>query len=146
MGVPCVIGYGAAGSLDSSLPHGTQLVVTSALPTDGTSAHYGVGPFTPDQALRELVPSAVGVTAATVDAVYRETTEYVDSLRSAGAQVVNMEAAPFYAAAQTCGLKAVWIGLVSDVLDGDWRDWYVDQRGMNSAAIENCLAVIANMD
>ena len=146
LGVPCVIGYGAAGSLDPSLPHGSQLAVASALPTDGTSKHYGAGPFAPDQALLERVPSATHVTAATVDAVYRETPELVDAWRSQGAQVVNMEAAPFYAAAEVCGIRAVWIGHVSDLLIGEWKDWYVDRQDMNSASIENCLAVIGSLN
>lgn len=142
MGVPFVIGYGSAGSFDASLPQGTQLVVRSALATDGTSKQYGVGPFKPDQGLQGLVPSASHVTAATADAVYRETPELLDRWGNAGAQIVNMEAAPFYAAASTCGLRALWLGHVSDVLVGDWKDWHVDRQDMNDASTKNCLVVI----
>jgi len=142
MGVKCIIGYGAAGSLDPSLGHGSQLVISSALATDGTSRQYSDGPFHPDEDMAALVPSASHVVAATVDAVYRETPQLVEHYTQIGAQVVNMEAAPFYAAASACGLRAVWVGHVSDVLLGDWKDWYVDRAIMNDGAIENCLAVI----
>lgn len=142
IGVQFVIGFGAAGSLDPSLPQGTQLVIRSALATDGTSKHYGVGPFKPDRGLQGLVPSAAHVTAATVDAVYRETTELLGRWKGVGAQVINMEAAPFYAAANACGIRAVWLGHVSDLLIGEWKDWYVDRQEMNDGTIENCLAVI----
>lgn len=146
IGVPVVIGYGAAGSIDPSLPQGTQLVVSCAPATDGTSKHYGSGPFTPDPRLRELVPSAVAVTAATADAIYRETPETVEAWRAQGAQVVNMEAAPFYAASEVRGLRAVWVGHVSDHLIGEWKDWYLDRRGMDTGSIENCLAVIGGVE
>lgn len=142
IGVPLVIGFGAAGSLDLSLPQGTQLVIRSALATDGTSKHYGAGPFKLDRSLQGLVPSAADVTAATVDAVYQETTELLDGWKNVGAQVINMEAAPFYAAAIACGIRAVWLGHVSDLLVGEWKDWYVDRQEMNEGTIENCLTVL----
>ncbi len=118
------------------------MVIRSALATDGTSEHYGVGPFKPDRGLQGLVPSAAHVTAATVDAVYRETPALLDGWKNVGAQVINMEAAPFYAAANACGIRAVWLGHVSDLLIGEWKDWYVDRQEMNDGTIENCLAVI----
>ena len=145
MGVRFVIGFGAAGSLDPALPHGTQLVVNSAPCTDGTSGVYGTGPFKPDERLLALLPAVAHVTAATVDAVYRETPELVEVWKRAGARVVNMEAAPFYAAAEACGLGALWIGHVSDLLVGDWQDWYVDRHAMDAATIENCRTLLEGM-
>ena len=146
IGVPAVIGYGAAGSLDPSLSHGAQVAVSLAPATDGTSKHYAMGPFRPDQELLDSVTSASQVTAATVDAVYRETPRIVDEWRGMGARIVNMEAAPFYAAAKACGIRALWLGHVSDVLIGDWEDWYVDRRDMTAGTIDNCLAVLCDMD
>lgn len=145
MGVTHVIGYGAAGSLDASLPQGAQLVVSSAPATDGTSRHYGAGPFHATPALVELVPSAQRVTAATVDAVYRETASLVSQWIEMGAHVVNMETAALYAAASACGVDAVWIGHVSDVLVGEWQDWYVDRRAMSDGTVENCLSVLRDL-
>lgn len=145
MGVKHVVGYGAAGSLDASLPQGTQVVVGSAPAMDGTSRQYGAGPFHPAPAMVELVPSARHVTAATVDAVYRETASLVRQWVEMGAHVVNMEAAAFYAAASACGVGAVWIGHVSDLLVGEWKDWYVDRRGMSDGTVENCLGVLRGL-
>ena len=141
-GVKTVIGYSCAGSLDPDLDRGRQLVVNRALGTDGTSRQYGDGPFPPDGQLLTLAPPAARVAAATVDAVYRETSEVVDRWRDAGAQVVNMEVAPFYAASTACGIRALWLGHVSDVLAGDWKDWFVDRQGMNRATAENCLLLL----
>lgn len=145
MRVPVVIGYGAAGSLDATLSRGSQLAIELALASDGTSGYYGTGPFQPDEALLDSGISVPRVTAATVDAVYRETPMVLNKWKAHGARVVNMEVAPFYAAAKTCGIRALWLGHVSDVLVGDWEDWYVERRDMNAGTIENCLAVIRTL-
>ncbi len=83
---------------------------------------------------------------ALVDAVYRETPRIVDEWRGMGASIVNMEVAAFYAAAKACGIRALWLGHVSDILIGDWEDWYVDRRDMTAGTIDNCLAVLCDMD
>lgn len=62
-----------------------------------------------------------------------------------GAHVVNMESAPFYAAAAVCGLRAIWIGHVGDVLTGDWQSWHIDRTAMNQATVENCLALLRGL-
>jgi purine-nucleoside phosphorylase len=41
LGVKFLIGYGSAGSIDASLELGQQVVVTAAVPNDGTSRAYG---------------------------------------------------------------------------------------------------------
>jgi uridine phosphorylase len=146
LGVTCVLGYGAAASLDPTLPHGAQLLISSALATDGASRHYGDGPFGPADDMAALATSAIPVVAATVDAIYRETPQLVEQFTRAGARVLNMEAAPFYAAASACGLRAVWLGHVSDLLVGEWQDWYVDRDAMNNGTITNCLAVICGVE
>jgi uridine phosphorylase len=146
LGVPIVIGYGAAGSFDSALPQGTQLVACSAPATDGASKQYGNGPFSPDPELLALVRNAEPAVVATVDAVYRETPELVAEWRAIGAQVVNMESAPFYAAAQACGVRALWLGHVSDMLLDEWHGWHVVSRDeMTHAAIANCRHVLEHL-
>ncbi|MEO2003601.1 MAG: hypothetical protein ABGY41_05850 [Candidatus Poribacteria bacterium] len=133
LGVRTIVGVGAAGGLVEGFPKGTQAVATRALVTDGTSPHYtSDDAVCPDPDLLDLA-KAVATDAdlptrdacvATVDAVYRETPELVESYRALGAQIVNMESAPFYAAATLCGVRALWIGHVSDSLaDGQWEPW-----------------------
>jgi purine-nucleoside phosphorylase len=145
MRVEFLIGYGAVGSIDSDLLQGTQVIVSKALPTDGTSSHYVGVAVGPDRTLSALCPDVPEVTAATIDAVYRETPSLIRAWKAKGAQVVNMEVTPFYAAAIKCGVKALWLGHVSDVLVGNWKHWYVDRTQMNVRTIANCVSVIAGI-
>jgi len=141
-GVRVVLGFGAAGSFDSGLPQGTQLVACVAPATDGTSQQYGPGPFRPDPALLALAVGAEPVAVATVDAVYRETPDLVARWRALGTQVVNMESAPFYAAAETCGVRALWLGQVSDMLLDTWHDWHFNRDDMTRATCALCRRIL----
>lgn len=142
LGVKHVIGYGAAGSISPDLVQGTQIVVSAALPTDGTSSHYTKRAVGPSRALSALLPNVRRVTAATVDAVYRETPKLISKWSACGIEAINMEVTPFYAAAARCHVDALWLGHISDVLIGNWKHWYVDRTGMNEGTVANCLAVI----
>ncbi len=144
IGVRWILGLGCAGSIDPSIHRGSQFVIATALPTDGTSRSYlgDAEVATPDETMLRVAAAAEkrrgrpipGLTAATVDAIYRETPEAVAAWRKAGAQVINMEAAPLYAAAQACGVRALYVGHVSDELHGpQWRDWFGDDRGAMAA-------------
>jgi uridine phosphorylase len=133
LGVTHLIGFGAAGSIVPSLTKGTQIVASTGIVTDGTSRAYtkqdnlaasselcsavcAVGD--------ELGVKVVPVKVATVDAVYRETNADIQRWLSSGAEVINMETTPFYAASAKCGVESVWIGHVSDCLVNDeWDSW-----------------------
>ena len=138
--VPAVIGFGCAGSISPEISLGTQIVVERALATDGTSRAYtGQGNFfQPDSRLRNRVGGSVPVVAATVDAVYRETRELIAEYRESGAHVVNMESAPFYAAAAACNMAALWVGNVSDVLveGGKWTGWFGDRSEIDRKTVD----------
>jgi purine-nucleoside phosphorylase len=59
-----------------------------------------------------------------VDAVYRETEEAVRRWLSQGAQAINMETAPLYAASAACGVRSLWLGHISDsLLNQQWDTW-----------------------
>ena len=133
LGVPVVVGWGACGGISPALARHENVIAAGALATDGTSGAYGCGELAADAGLvaaARAAGEALGfqpacVTAATVDALYRETRELIGSLRDRGADVVNMETSPMYAAARAAGVRAVWIGHVSDRLnDDEWEDWY----------------------
>ena len=138
--VSTVIGFGCAGSISSEIEHGMQIVVDKALATDGTSKAYGTIDiaFRPNGRLMDCVSGSVPVVAATVDAVYRETPEVTAKFREEGAQVVNMESAPFYAAASACNMAALWVGNVSDVLieGGKWTGWFGDRSEIDGKTVE----------
>jgi uridine phosphorylase len=142
LGVKTIIGYGAVGGLTADLAQGTQIVIDNALLTDGTSRSYTDGPVRADTDLLDLAGSITRVTGATVDAIYRETPELIDDLRSQGAQAINLEVTPFYAAGKTCGVRCLWLGYVSDVLLDDWQDWFEDRSAWNETATRNCVDLV----
>jgi purine-nucleoside phosphorylase len=133
IGVTKIIGIGAAGSIDHAIPKGSQVVAQAALTTDGTSQAYTDAPELKGDALLCSLALAAGdklatgirkVCAVTTDALYRETEAEVSTWRARGGQVVNMETSAFYAASQTCRIRSLWIGHVSDCLvGGEWEEW-----------------------
>ncbi len=131
LGVRTLVGFGACGAIAPELVRHQQVLVSRALPTDGTTAAYTgdvlpADPMLTDAALAAAEAAGVDVrcvTAATVDALYRETRPMVEQLRFAGADIINMETSPFYAAARAAEARCVWIGCVTDRLADSWEDW-----------------------
>ena len=140
LNVSTVIGFGCAGSISPEISHGTQIFVDRALATDGTSKAYRTIDivFRPDGRMMDCVSDSVPVVAATVDAVYQETPEIIANFREERAQVVNMESAPFYAAAAACNMASLWLGNVSDVLveGGKWNGWFGDRSEIDRKTVE----------
>jgi uridine phosphorylase len=137
LGVHEIIGFGVAGSLTDALPKGTQIVAESGLTTDGTSRAYtDAAEAMVDAALAAtLVATAtrlniplMPVKIATVDALYRETPSDVHRWVGLGAHAINMETTPLYAAAPMCGVRAVWVGHISDRLSRTTEAWDSWQR------------------
>ncbi|MBN1671509.1 MAG: hypothetical protein JXR37_10775 [Kiritimatiellae bacterium] len=150
LGVKHLVGYGAAGSFVPDLRQGEHVVAVSALPIDGTSRAYGAGPCaaadglldTARGAAQELGVALREVTAVTTDAVYRETPALVAAWRAQGAQVVNMETSAFYAAARVCGVRALWLGHVSDCLADRWEDWHIDRVAVSRLGARLCRTIV----
>ncbi|MFX0064366.1 MAG: hypothetical protein ACFFC7_19505 [Candidatus Hermodarchaeota archaeon] len=132
LGIKYLVGHGRAGSIDPSLQLGQPVLASSALPTDGTTQAYFQKKVKPDSEMLNLALEAgkrissnlKEVTVATVDALYRETKEAVKTWRSQGAQIINMETSPFYAASIMCDVKSVWIGYITDRLMDNWESWH----------------------
>jgi len=133
LGVKRIVGLGMAGSIDAALPRDSLVLGSPGLVTDGTSRCYTTeSQVLPDPELQAAAVSAAAhlglplkqAAVATVDAIYRETEEAVASWRNAGAQLLTIETTPFYAASAACGIKAIWLGHVSDCLFGNqWEAW-----------------------
>ncbi len=153
IGIKYAVGYGAAGGIDPAYCRGQQVIVGSALPTDGTSRIYNKGQLFPDSHLVKRTQKAAEklscdiqcVVAATVDALYRETDILVAEWRSQGAQVINMETSPFYAAASECGIRSVWIGHISDCLGVKWDDWYSNRDEMTNISANICFELLKDV-
>ena len=148
LGVKQIIGFGVAGGLVPALPQGTPILAASGLATDGTSLAYtGCDQVGPDPDLRALLaeveePLDLGrtpVSIATVDAVYRETEIAVSKWRARGAEAINMETTPLYAASLACGVQSIWFGHISDSLAGrSWQSWDSGEhrRSATAAGVE----------
>jgi len=152
LGVHSVVGYGIAGSMDPAITRGRLLAGALALATDGTSQAYGdEKTILPDASLLQQATvsgshDVVPVTVATVDALYRETHQLIEMYKSRGAQVVNMETSPFYAAARACGMRAIWLGYVTDhLLDGKWDNWYVPAGEAARKVIGLCKSLLGEL-
>lgn len=146
IGVKKVIGIGAAGSIDPDIPKGSQVVARTALLTDGTSNAYSDRTeISGNPLLCSLAQSAgqslstkvTPVRTVTTDAIYRETEADVRSWRARGGQVVNLETSALYAASETCGIRCLWIGHVSDcMVGGEWEEWSdIEDMTVTSARI-----------
>ena len=144
LGTEVLIGIGCAGSVDRSLVRGTQFFARRALCTDGASRVYlGQGQAdlsiaAEDVSVVERTAARLGIpiaatTGVTVDVLYRETPELVAEWQRIGGQWINMEVTPFYAAAAACGLRAVYLGHISDELFGaEWNGWFGEERNQMS--------------
>lgn len=138
VGVTTIIGFGAAGSLRDDLNIGDQIVISRAIPTDGVSRNFGDGVFHSTNKLCSYVKALQNVSGATTDTLYLETFENVARWRQLGADVVNMEVAPLYAASISLGVSVIWVGHVSDQLTEHWLSWDVDRTEMNATSSEIC--------
>lgn len=151
LGVRTIVSYGIAGSMDPAVPRGSLIAGASALASDGTTRAYSCEPIVQPDAtlLQEAIRSAgedplTCVKVATVDALYRETHPLIEHYKAQGAQVVNMETSPLYAAARACDVRAVWLGYVSDhLLHGQWDDWYVPAGQAAGKVIRSCRDLLA---
>jgi len=131
LGVQTAIGFGAAGSLVSPQHIGEMLIADRALCSDGTSQQYTDEPFaspTPELldlavtlASREGASPVVG-TVHTTDALYQEWPARIRQWREAGATFVNLETSPFYAVSTYRGIRALYLGLVTDYV-GEPTAW-----------------------
>lgn len=125
---------GTAGALTSDFVIGQQVVIHSALRSDGISDRYlppaPVVEADPafGRALRDGIgPDPRSARAWTVPVPYRSTPDDLQAALAAGAGVVEMEVATLYAVSQALGYRAAATVVISDVSrvagwDVEWRD------------------------
>jgi uridine phosphorylase len=149
------IACGGCGVLDGEIGFGHVVVPATAVRDEGTSYHYlppsreVAASLIAVQAIEQAmqahhVPYIVGKTWTT-DAFYRETPTRIARRRAEGCQVVEMEAAAFFAVAQ---FRAVTFGqmlyggddLTGDAWDGrNWQKESGTRARLFQLAIEACL-------
>jgi uridine phosphorylase len=150
LGVRMIVGFGVAGSLEESLPKGTQIVGARGRVLDGTTRAYTEAETVePDAGLLATVGAIAArqgipltpVTLSGVDALFRETPDDVRRWRGLGVQAINMETPALYAVAAACGVRAVWLGHVSDTLWLGTQTWDSWQRPLAFTDVTVALTV-----
>lgn len=142
LGVDYIIGYGAAGSINSEINKGDLVVGIRSIISDRTSRIYVPEKqelFCNNEMLKITVEEAevlqLGlkeVTVANIDALYRETKELIRYCQSEGAQIVNLVTSALFASSEICNAKSIWLGFISDSLVSDkWEDWNIDSRELS---------------
>ena len=122
LGARRLLRIGTCGALDLGLRLGDLLVVTEALPRDGTSQALGAdGALEPDPALLESLLSSAGAGVhsgriVSTDLFYDGRADEEQEWVRAGAVAVEMETAALFALAARRGLQAGSLLLVSDLL------------------------------
>lgn len=155
LGVRRIIACGGCGVLQPEIAAGHPVVLTGAVRDEGTSYHY----LPPD---REAQPHPLAVAALeaackglnldyrlgkawTTDAIYRETADLRARRVAEGCDVVEMEAAAFFAVAQ---FREIIFGQVvygGDLVipegwdDRDWDQRAHDRQLMFRLAVDACL-------
>jgi uridine phosphorylase len=155
-GVKHIIAVSGSGGLTKDLQPGDIVVLQSAVRDEGTSYHYlppsrevNASPAAVRAVSRMLeeknIPYQIVKTWST-DAIFRETSAGRERRVGEGCQVVEMEAAGLYAAAQFRGVDIVQMAYVGDlVIPGQWdkRGWnerFDDRINLFRIAVESLLA------
>ncbi len=146
LGVQAAVGFGAAGSLVSPQHVGKMLVADRAVCSDGASQQYTDEPYVrPASGLLRLTVAFASQeratpiirTVHTTDALYQEWPARIRQWREGGATFVNLETSPFYAVAAYRGIRAVYLGLVTDYVGGSkgWQHGFWGQPDTTDALI-----------
>jgi uridine phosphorylase len=153
-GINKVVGYGYAGSLTQAIPVGQIVLVDSAFVSDGTSREYlpDTELVYPDGEMARQFRKCAAVASVmmqearvwTTDAIYREYPEKVVRWREAGAEIVNMDTAHFYAVSNVVGMSAVYACVVSDCVEGPtWDDGFAHIEQVVDCLQDLILTVLA---
>lgn len=156
IGVKYIIGIGAAASITKNISVQEIVLATELLVNDGTSKCYiadrPVIHIHPQMeqlfrvAANEFNLQIREVKAATIEALYRQDDKLLQPWRNNGCEIVNWELTPLYAASETCGIKCLWFGHISDVeVDGRWNDWYCNREHGFNNCIELCKKVMQHL-
>jgi len=158
LGVQILIGFGAGGSINPEVQPGEIFIARRAICVDGTSKEYSDSDeviCSPDPELLNYCKDRSGeldvllLNGLTTDSLYRETPRKVENWRRLGADFINMEVSPFYSVCKALGIRAIYIGLITDFLGERWESKYwnteneVDKKIIESikdlcAGIQRC--------
>lgn len=152
-GIKWLIGIGAAASIVNNINRNDIIFPTNVYINDAVSKYYCDQDWIKiDKEMYFLVCEIMAnlkwheVKGATVEALYRQSENVLKPWRDQGAQVVNWELGPFYTVAQAYGIKAAWIGHVSDVeTEAIWKNWYIDRESVLYDVINICKTITSKI-
>jgi len=137
LGVQTLIGFGAGGSIDPEVLPGSMFIARKAICCDGTSREYSdKGECTPDPQLLDYYANRreelgfLFLNGLTTDSLYSETPRKIENWRRLGADFINLEISPFYTVPSVLGMRAIYIGLITDYVGEKWKSifWGVDNE------------------
>lgn len=154
-GVKWLIGVGSAASIVHNICRNEIILPTKILINDGLSKCYcNKNEIAIDEQMYEIVHQVITenkwnyseVMGATVEALYRQSEQMLQSWREKNVQIVNWELGPFYVVANECGIKCAWIGHISDIeYGGVWRNWYSNRKKVMENVMKICKAIIVEI-
>lgn len=131
IGVQILVAFGAGGSINTHIQPGDIFVARNVLCTDGTSKEYtNTKVCESDTQLLHFYTeqnerlSALFLNGLTTDSLYRETPRKIAKWRRMGADFINMEVSPFYVVSKVLGMKAIYVGLITDSVVKKWESTY----------------------
>jgi uridine phosphorylase len=131
LGIRKLIGFGAAGSINQNIQPGDMFVAEKVTCIDGTSKEYtNKKESEPNPNLLDLCRNMDKksdfrfLNGLTTDALYRETPKKIKYWNSLGADFINMDASPFYVVSKMLGIKAIYLGLITDFVGKKWNNSY----------------------
>lgn len=137
LGVRKLVGFGAAGSINPVVQPGAIFVPKKAICSDGTSKEYtDKTKCSPDLELLDFYKDRTKkfgilfLTGLTTDGLYRETPRKIKKWRELGADFINMEISPFYVVSDVLGIKAIYVGLITDYVGENWdyKYWGIENE------------------
>ena len=153
-GIKTILAYGLAGGLvPENQKMGDFYAVERAVPFDGTTSSY-----TADKQieanpalLQKLFEQCQGtpleslyrVQAATSDAIYRETDQYLEQAKAQGCEIVNCDSAHLYAVSRHVGIQTVQCGVLSDVAKVGSPEWESQLSDMLTADGQTAISPLA---
>lgn len=145
LGVRTLVGFGAGGSINPKIQPGVIFIAQKAICRDGTSREYSdQATCSPDPQLlnhyldRREELEALLLNGLTTDSLYRETLKKIENWRQSGADFVNLEISPFYVASKVLGIKAIYVGLITDFVGETWdHKYWAVKNEMDAKIIES---------
>ncbi len=131
LGVRVLIGFGAGGTINPKVQPGTMFIARKAICRDGTSKEYSNdADCYPDTLFLDYYAAhhekleALLLNGLTTDSLYRETPKKIENWKQLGVDFINLEISPFYVVCKALGIRAIYVGLITDFVCEKWESTY----------------------